>query len=87
MMFLFFLDCSLEQIQSRIKYRYEQALKNNEPVRKNDLPEKFSKRLQGFQEFTLPLITELQKRGNLITINANRTIEEIAHEIQEKVKD
>ena len=81
-----FLDCSLEQIQSRIKNRYDQALTNNEPIRKDDLPEKFSKRLQSFQEFTLPLITELQRRGNLITIDANGTIEEIAQEMQERVK-
>jgi len=81
-----FLDCSIENAQIRIKNRYEETIKNKQTIRKDDLPEKFPKRLQSFQEFTLPLIMELQRRGYLITINANATIEQVAHEIQEKVK-
>jgi len=82
-----FLDCSIENAQFRIKNRYEEDFKTKQTIRKDDLPEKFPKRLQSFQEFTLPLIVELKRRGDLITINANGTIKEVAHEIQEKVKD
>jgi len=82
-----FLDCSVENAQFRIRNRYEEDLKNKRTTRKDDLPEKFPKRLQGFQEFTLPLIAELQRRGNLITINANGTVKEVVQEIKEKVKD
>lgn len=81
-----FLDCSIENAQFRIRKRFEETIKNNQTIRKDDLPEKFPKRLQSFQEFTLPLIMELQRRCNLITINANGTTEQVTHEIQEKVK-
>jgi len=80
-----FLDCSQENAIIRTNNRYTKSLAKGENPRKDDLPEIFLNRLKNYQQYTLPLIMELKRRGNLITINANDTIENVAKDVIKKV--
>jgi adenylate kinase family enzyme len=81
-----FLDCTEEIAKDRIIHRYQQDLKTNGVTRKDDSPEKFPNRLKTFQNQTLPLIIELRQQNNLITVNANGSVKEVAREIAKKIK-
>lgn len=54
--------------------------------RDDDKPEAIKKRLMLYKQRTEPLISELGKSSQVVEINGERTIEEIAKEIEDTIK-
>ena len=54
-------------------------------VRDDDSLEGFEKRLQAYQELTIPAVSFLQERGQLVTIEGSGSREEVAKLIRERL--
>ena len=79
------LNCTIKNAKERINHRYEEDIKNGRDVREDDLPEKFSTRLNQYKTRTLPIINDLKIRGKIISIDTNCSIEEVAKKIKTRI--
>ena len=55
--------------------------------RKDDTPEGIKKRLEVFQEETVPVLKYFKKKGILVELNGEKTIEEVSQEILKNMPD
>lgn len=55
--------------------------------REDDTPALIAERLRHYHEATEPILSYYKGTGKLIEINGEKTIAEIAHDIDEKIKD
>ena len=69
-------DLAVERIQIRAKEQNREDDLNMETV---------NKRLDLFEQETLPVIQKLNSLNKLITVNANQSIEEVFAELAEKL--
>ncbi|MBU0998433.1 nucleoside monophosphate kinase [Patescibacteria group bacterium] len=75
-----FLDISDETAIKRSEIRKEGAIFNNQKTRTEDETNAFLKRLEDFKGLTLPMIKQIKKSGKLITIDGEKTIDEVSFE-------
>lgn len=74
-----FVDVSIEECKKRIASRVEIE------KRVDDAPEAVTKRLEIYFKETFPIIEEYKRRGILLKVDGERTIEEIAEDIKQQV--
>ncbi len=70
-----------EALVGRIVKRAEEAAAAGEPVRKDDNPEVFSKRLREYYKQTAPLLGYYYARGGLTQVDGMAAMESVAAEI------
>eukprot|EP00825_Cyclidium_porcatum_P011473 TRINITY_DN15896_c0_g1_i1.p1 TRINITY_DN15896_c0_g1~~TRINITY_DN15896_c0_g1_i1.p1 ORF type:complete len:117 (-),score=24.91 TRINITY_DN15896_c0_g1_i1:49-399(-) len=70
------LDCSIDTMVKRVIERSKSS------GRFDDDPEVLKKRLKTHEETSQPILDQYQKRGKLVRINVEKSIEEVYKEIQ-----
>lgn len=74
---VFYVKVSDKEAQRRLMLRR----------REDDTEEIIAKRLAIYHEETEPILDEFRTRGALVEIDGERTIEEIAHDIEERIRN
>ena len=74
--YLIYFECSSECMTERILERSKTS------GRSDDNPDTIKKRLKTFEDETKPILDVFSEMGNLITINAERGVEDIFSELQ-----
>jgi adenylate kinase len=66
----------------RMAKRVAETLARGEPVRKDDNPEAFKTRLAAYREQTAPLSDYYARKGNLLTVDGMKPIDEVSQDIR-----
>ena len=74
-----YFECSNDEMKKRLMKKQEGKTDNNE--------ETISKKIENFHNETLPILEIYQKNGKLITINAEKSTEEIFDEVKNIIKE
>ncbi|KAI6249790.1 Uridylate kinase [Erysiphe necator] len=76
-----FLDCSEEEMQTRVLKRGETS------GRTDDNPESIAKRFKTFIETSMPVIDYFKAQNKVVTIDARKSPEDVYKDIQEKLRE
>ena len=80
------LDAVLEfQVPNREQLLDRMLKRAAEENRSDDTPEAIERRLELYERETAPLVEYYRTRGNVVGVHADRTIDEVFHEIAEAV--
>ena len=75
-MSLLYFECSHESMKTRILERGKTS------GRSDDNPETVEKRLRTFENETKPVLQYFHEKGNVITVNAEQTVEAVFAELE-----
>ncbi len=76
---LIYFDCPTQVLVDRIMERAKQS------GRSDDNPETIKKRLETFENETIPIVKDFEGRGNCIKVDATKSREEVYKELREKL--
>ena len=100
--FVLFLECPKETCAERILNRFickidKSIYSFSDTVcslcggelekRSDDTPETFENRWNVYEEKTIPVLNFFRQKGNLITVDASKSIPEVTEEIKLKIKN
>lgn len=80
-----YLDISDEVVTERVMYRARIGEGSGFTKRADDNPDALKVRLAEYHEKTKPLLELYRQKGILLTIDASRTVEEITHEVRQRL--